>query len=106
MAKRTGRTRNITLARKREAKENLTIEVDPYISRIVGKDSQYFISESGCVVRKFGRLNVEKWSRMEVKDRDNIYKTVTVIVAPHFFGKERGEETTLVSGFLVGKKIL
>ena len=80
LPKRSGRTRNITLARKREDNETLTIEVDPSIRRIVGKDSQYFISESGCVVRKFGRLNVDKWSHLEAEYRENIYKTVTVFV--------------------------
>ncbi|XP_071904703.1 uncharacterized protein [Coffea arabica] len=77
LPKRRSRTRNITLACKREDNETLTIEVDPSIRRIVGKDFQYFISESGCIVRKFGRLNVDKWSHLQAKYRDNLYKTVT-----------------------------
>ena len=80
LPKRRGRTRNITLARKRDDNETLSIEVDSSIRRIVGKDSQYFISESGCVVRKFGRLNVDKWSHLEAEYRENIYKTATVLV--------------------------
>lgn len=81
LARRRGRTRNLKLSQKREAKESLTFEVDPYIRRIVGKDAQYFISESGCVVRKFAKLNVTKWSHLQDKDRDNIYNTATVRVS-------------------------
>nr|XP_027109464.1 uncharacterized protein LOC113729359 [Coffea arabica] len=76
-ARRRGRTRNLSLSKKREANETLTIEIDDCIRRIVGKDSQYFITEGGCVVRKAARLNVPKWSHLNPGDREGIYSTVT-----------------------------
>lgn len=79
-ARRRGRTRNLSLSKKREANETLTIEIDDCIRRIVGKDSQYFITEGGCVVRKAARLNVPKWSHLNPGDREGIYSTVTVFV--------------------------
>ncbi|KAK6917120.1 Transposase-associated domain [Dillenia turbinata] len=68
-----GPTRNITLCRKRSANETMSVVLDVKAKRIVGVDSQFFISEFGCVVRKFGRHNVSKWSKMDENDRENIY---------------------------------
>ncbi|KAK6947281.1 Major outer membrane lipoprotein Oprl [Dillenia turbinata] len=72
VAKR-GPTRNITLRRKRSANETISIVLDVEAKRIVGVDSQFFISESGCVVQKFGRHNVSKWAKMDENNRENIY---------------------------------
>lgn len=76
--RRRGPTRNLQLSRKRGHEQNLSIEVNDNMRRIVGKDSQHFITESGCVVRKIAKLNVEKWSQLVPQDREDMYNTVTV----------------------------
>ncbi|KAL3509915.1 hypothetical protein ACH5RR_029316 [Cinchona calisaya] len=77
LLRRMGITRNLSLTKKRDAKEVLIIDVNDNVWRIVGKDSQHFITESGCVLRKLAKHNVQKRSKLSDKDREDLYKIVT-----------------------------
>ncbi|KAG8371561.1 hypothetical protein BUALT_Bualt13G0100800 [Buddleja alternifolia] len=58
--KKRGRTRNVTLSN-----EKLTVDIPEEVNRIVGVNSQYAITESGCLARRFAPLQVTKWGRIE-----------------------------------------
>ncbi|KAL3527467.1 hypothetical protein ACH5RR_012123 [Cinchona calisaya] len=81
LLRRRGITRNLSLTKKRDAKEVLTIDVNDNVRRIVGKDSQHFITESGCVLWKLAKLNVQKWSKLSDKDREDLI-TLNMIKDP------------------------
>ncbi|KAL3507291.1 hypothetical protein ACH5RR_032673 [Cinchona calisaya] len=82
---RMGPTRNLSLSRKMAAKETLSIKVNDNIQRIVGKDSQYFITETGCIVQKLAKLDVAKWSKLVVEHRLDLYNLVTISIALFLF---------------------
>ncbi|KAL3519941.1 hypothetical protein ACH5RR_018090, partial [Cinchona calisaya] len=63
LPKRRCLIRNLSLTKKRDAKEVLTVEVNDNVQCIVVKDSQHFIIVSSCVLRKLAKHNVEKWSK-------------------------------------------
>ncbi|KAL0344385.1 UNVERIFIED_CONTAM: hypothetical protein Sangu_1325900 [Sesamum angustifolium] len=63
--KRRGRTRNVALSRRKDSNEKLAIQIPKEINRIIGMNSQYAISESGCLIRRFAPLQVTKWAKIE-----------------------------------------
>ncbi|KAG8388598.1 hypothetical protein BUALT_Bualt02G0142200 [Buddleja alternifolia] len=63
--KKRGRTRNVALPRRKNAYEKLTVDIPEEVNRIVGVNSQYAITESGCLARRFAPLKVTKWGRIE-----------------------------------------
>ncbi|KAL3516675.1 hypothetical protein ACH5RR_023577 [Cinchona calisaya] len=64
LTKKNGPTRNLSLSKKRYAKEPLTIEVNDNVRYTVGMDSQHFITKSGCVMQKIAKLNIAKWLQL------------------------------------------
>ncbi|KAL3520324.1 hypothetical protein ACH5RR_018473 [Cinchona calisaya] len=72
LLRRRGITRNLSLTKKRDAKEVLASDVNDNVRRIVGKDSQHFITKSGCVLRKLAKLNVQKLSKLSDKEREDL----------------------------------
>ncbi|KAL0313049.1 UNVERIFIED_CONTAM: hypothetical protein Sradi_5704200, partial [Sesamum radiatum] len=63
--KRRGRTKNVALSRRKNANEKLAIQIPKEVNRIVGMNSQYAITESGCLTRRFAPLQVTKWTKIE-----------------------------------------
>ncbi|KAL0333147.1 UNVERIFIED_CONTAM: hypothetical protein Scaly_2216200 [Sesamum calycinum] len=63
--KRRGRTRNVVLSKRKNANEKLAIQIPEEINRIIGMNSQYAITESGCLTRRFAPLQVTKWAKIE-----------------------------------------
>ncbi|KAG8364710.1 hypothetical protein BUALT_Bualt18G0026900 [Buddleja alternifolia] len=63
--KKRGRTRHVALSRRKNANEKLTVDIPEKVNRIVGVNSQYAITESGCLARRFAPLQVTKWGRIE-----------------------------------------
>ncbi|PKA65506.1 hypothetical protein AXF42_Ash005840 [Apostasia shenzhenica] len=59
---------------KRWSKMLLKIEVPVDVGRIVGEDSQHFITEVGYVVRKHALMNVEKWPKLDEAHKEDLYK--------------------------------
>ncbi|GJY11386.1 reverse transcriptase domain-containing protein [Tanacetum coccineum] len=58
-------------------KKNLAFEVDDCSGRIVGDDSQRFITKGGCVMRKFAKLDGTTWKNQpDLLKRDIITKSV------------------------------
>ncbi|GJV42095.1 RNA-directed DNA polymerase, eukaryota, reverse transcriptase zinc-binding domain protein [Tanacetum coccineum] len=58
-------------------KKNLVFEVDDCSRRIVGDDSQRFITKGGCVMRKFAKLDGTTWKKQPgLLKRDIITKSV------------------------------
>ncbi|KAL0337733.1 UNVERIFIED_CONTAM: hypothetical protein Scaly_2048400 [Sesamum calycinum] len=62
---RRGRTRNVVLSKRKNANEKLAIQIPEEINRIIGMNSQYAITESGCLTRRFAPLQVTKWAKIE-----------------------------------------
>ncbi|KAK4435021.1 hypothetical protein Salat_0665100, partial [Sesamum alatum] len=63
--KRRGRTRNVALSKRKNANEKLTVRIPEEVNRIVGVNSQFAITESGCLTRRFAPLQVTKWAKIE-----------------------------------------
>ncbi|GKB78960.1 hypothetical protein Tco_0945855 [Tanacetum coccineum] len=60
-------------------KKNLAFEVDDCSGRIVGDDSQRFITKGGCVMRKFAKLDGTTWKNQpDLLKRDIITKSVHI----------------------------
>ncbi|GKD43358.1 hypothetical protein Tco_1268003, partial [Tanacetum coccineum] len=67
-----GKTRKSCLNKK-----NLAFEVNDCSGRIVGDDSQCFITKGGCVMRKFAKLDGTTWTNQpDLLKRDIITKSV------------------------------
>ncbi|GKD51558.1 hypothetical protein Tco_1280534, partial [Tanacetum coccineum] len=71
-------TRALSETRKiRLNKKNLGFEVDDCSGRIVGDDSQRFITKGGCVMKKFAKLDGTTWKKQpDLLKRDIITKSV------------------------------
>ncbi|KAL3507237.1 hypothetical protein ACH5RR_032619 [Cinchona calisaya] len=69
--------RKLSLSRKVTIEETLSIEVNDNIQCMVGKDSQHFITKTGCVVRKLAKFDVAIWSKLGLEHRLDLYNTVT-----------------------------
>ncbi|KAK4435175.1 hypothetical protein Salat_0680800 [Sesamum alatum] len=75
--KRRGRTRNVALSKRINANEKLTVRIPEEVNRIVGVNSQFAITESGCLTRRFAPLQVTKWAKIEeVKLQKRIMKKI------------------------------
>lgn len=78
LKRKRGPTRNLSLAKKKEAGQKLLIEIASDENRIVVPDCGSFIAEATCVLRKHATLQVEKWSKISEVDRDSLRKMVGV----------------------------
>ncbi|GKB48225.1 hypothetical protein Tco_0898978, partial [Tanacetum coccineum] len=73
-------TRALAEARKSPSnKGTLTFEVDECFGRIIGKDSQWFITKGGCVMRKYAKLDGTTWKKQpDLLKIDIISKTTKI----------------------------
>ncbi|GJY43261.1 hypothetical protein Tco_0431474 [Tanacetum coccineum] len=75
-------------------KKNLAFEVDDCSGRIVGDDSQCFITKGGCVMRKFAKLDGTTWKNQpDLLKRDIITKSVK---------KKKGKEVIATRMYEIG----
>ncbi|XP_020080215.1 uncharacterized protein LOC109703893 [Ananas comosus] len=76
--KRTrGKTIGLKWAKKRkEEKAKPAIEIPEDLRRVVGTNSQQFITETAQIIRQNAPLNVEKWSKMPPHIIDRMVKVV------------------------------
>ncbi|CAK9147746.1 unnamed protein product [Ilex paraguariensis] len=70
--RKRGPTRNIALAKKKQAGEKLNVEMPEELGRIVGLECQPLITELGCIVRKHAPLQVTKWAKIDKADRESL----------------------------------
>lgn len=76
--RKRGPTRNIGLAKKKQAGEKLPIIVSPGTGRVVGDGAQQFITEATCVLRRYATWQVKKWADIEETEREKLQKMIEV----------------------------
>ncbi|GKB56326.1 Myb domain protein 62 [Tanacetum coccineum] len=68
------------IRKSRLNKGSLVFEVDESFGRIIGKNSQVFITKGGCVMRKYAKLDGTTWKKQPDLLKTDIISKTTLIV--------------------------
>ncbi|KAG8379245.1 hypothetical protein BUALT_Bualt07G0068600 [Buddleja alternifolia] len=60
--------------KEKNANEKLTIDIPKEVNRFVGINSQYAITESRCLIRRFAPLKVTKWAKIDEDKKHDLLR--------------------------------
>ena len=80
MSKKRGRgkTRGITLTKRRHDGEKLAVDIPPNLMRAVGNNAQVLITECCIIVRQMTPLRFSKWKTIPDDEKTKMWQAIQV----------------------------
>ena len=73
-----GITRGLDLHKRRRLGERIEIDISADVMRAVGENCQLYITDVGCIVRRFAPLQVKGWSKIPRNEVETLILRVRV----------------------------